>query len=91
MIFGSVHILLFIAWHFETTCISQEKDKHFGTFLCPCGPYGSRVSFIGEERRKKMPIFNFFKIRLLSFYKAELKSEDIFVLGAFSRYLFCWL
>ena len=28
-----------------------------------------------------MTIFNFFKIRFLGFYKAELKSEDIFVPG----------
>ena len=27
-----------------------------------------------------MTIFDFFKIRFLSFYKAELKAEDIFVL-----------
>ena len=59
-----------------------------------CTPYGSRVSLTGEEeeeRRKKMTIFDFFKIRLLSFCTAELKSEDIFVLRrvrAFSGY---WL
>ena len=47
-----------------------------------------------EEVRKKMTIFDFFKIRLLSFCTAELKSEDIFVLRrvrAFSGYSFCWL
>ena len=41
-----------------------------------------------------MTIFDFFKIRLLSFCTAELKSEDIFVLRrvrAFSGYSFCWL
>ena len=40
-------------------------------------PYGSRVSLIGEEERKKerMTIFDFFRIRFLSFYKAERKSE----------------
>ena len=61
-----------------------------------CTPYGSRVSFTGEEeeeerRRKKMTIFDFFKIHLLSFCTAELKSEDIFVLRrvrAFSGYHF---
>ena len=56
-------------------------------------PYGSRVSLIGEEeeRRKKMTIFDFFKIRFLGFYKAQRKSEDIFVLRrvrAFHRYPF---
>ena len=30
-----------------------------------------------------MKIFEFFKIRFLGFYKAELKSEDIFVLRRF--------
>ena len=42
-----------------------------------------------EERRKKMTIF---KIRFLGLYKAEWKSEDIFVLRrvrAFHRYPFC--
>ena len=47
-----------------------------------------------KERKKerKMTIFDFFKIRFLSFYKAERKSEDIFVLRrvrAFHRYPFC--
>ena len=39
-----------------------------------------------------MMIFDFFKIRFLAFYKAEWKSEDIFVLRrvrAFHRYPFC--
>ena len=38
-----------------------------------------------------MTIFDFFKIRLLSFCTAELKSEDIFVLRRVSGYSFCWL
>ena len=45
-----------------------------------------------KEERKKMTIFDFFKIRFLGFYKAERKSEDIFVLRrvrAFHRYPFC--
>ena len=45
-----------------------------------------------KKERKKMTIFDFFKIRFLSFYKAERKSEDIFVLRrvrAFQRYPFC--
>ena len=45
-----------------------------------------------KERRKKMTISDFFKIRFLGFYKAERKSEDIFVLRrvrAFHRYPFC--
>ena len=38
-----------------------------------------------------MTIFDFFKVRFLGFYKAERKSEDIFVLRrvrAFHRYPF---
>ena len=33
-----------------------------------------------KKKRKKMPIFDFFKVRFLGFYKAERKSEDVFVL-----------
>ena len=45
-----------------------------------------------EEERKEMMIFDFFKIRFLGFYKAELKSEEILKwVRAFSRYPFCWL
>ena len=45
-----------------------------------------------EERKKQF--FNFFKLRFLSFYKAELKSKDIFVfrmVRALSIYPFCWI
>ena len=45
-----------------------------------------------KKERKKMTIFDFFKVRFLGFYKAERKSEDIFVLRrvrAFHRYPFC--
>ena len=45
-----------------------------------------------KKERKKMTIFNFFKFRFVSFYKAKQKSEDIFVLRrvrAFYRYPFC--
>ena len=82
---------LFIALHFETT-IAPRKRGTFWYLLRLCTPYGSRVSLIGEEeRRKKMTIFDFFKIRLLSFCTAELKSEDIRRVRAFSGYSFCWL
>ena len=90
----------------------QGREEQFDTMylFCPCGPYSSRVSFIGEEegeeeeeekkkkeekeRKKENDDFDFFKIRFLGFYKAELKSEDIFVLRsirAFRGYPFCWL
>ena len=45
-----------------------------------------------ERKKEKMTIFDFFKVRFLGFYKAERKSEDIFVLRrvrAFHRYPFC--
>ena len=45
-----------------------------------------------EEEEEEETIFNFFKIRFLGFYKAELESEDILVLRsvrAFHRYPFC--
>ena len=47
-----------------------------------------------EINQRLRTIFDFFKIRLLSFCTAELKSEDIFVfrrVRAFSGYSFCWL
>ena len=45
-----------------------------------------------KKKGKKMTIFDFFRIRFLGLYKAEQKSEDIFVLRrvrAFHRYSFC--
>ena len=98
-------VFLFIAWHFETTTAPRKRERETFWYLFRlCTPYGSRVSLIGEEEeerirrrrriRKKMTIFDFFKIRILSFCTAELKSEDIFVLRrvrAFSGYSFCWL
>ena len=74
-----------------------RKKETFGHLFCPCTPYGSRVSLIGDEEerkkeRKKMTIFNFFKIHFLGSYKAEWKSEDILVLRRVRgchRYPFC--
>ena len=84
----------------EPPFFARERET-FWYLFCPCTPYGSGVSFTEEEEeeeeeeeRKKMTIFNFFKICFLGFYKAELKSDDIFVLRrvrAFSGYSFCWL
>ena len=77
----------------EPPFFARERET-FWYLFCPRTPNGSRVSLIGEEEeeRKKMMIFDFFKIRFLGFYKAERKSEDIFVLRrvrAFHRYPFC--
>ena len=81
----------------EPPFFARERET-FGYLFCTCTPYGSRVSLTGEEERrkkkerKKMTIFDFFKVRFLGFYKAERKSEDIFVLRrvrAFHRYPFC--
>ena len=47
-----------------------------------------------KMKEEEMTILDFFKNRFLGFYKAERKSEDIFVLRrvrAFSRYPFCSL
>ena len=82
--------------------LAREREKHFGTFSIYVRlMYGSRVSLTGEEEERKKErkkerktIFDFFRIRFLSFCTAELKSEDIFVLRrvrAFSGYSFCWL
>ena len=63
--------------------LAKERET-FGYLFCPRTPYGSRVSLIGEEERMTI-----FKIRFLGLYKAERKSEDIFVLWrvrAFHRY-----
>ena len=70
-----------------------RESETFGYLFCTCTPYGSGVSFTEEEEEEeKMTIFDFFKVRFLGFYKAERKSEDIFVLRrvrAFHRYPFC--
>ena len=81
----------------EPPFFARERET-FGCLFCTCTPYGSRVSLTEEEEeeeeeeRKKMTIFDFFKVRFLGFYKAERKSEDIFVLRrvrAFHRYPLC--
>ena len=81
----------------EPPFFARERET-FGYLFCTCTPYGSCVSLTEEEEkeeeeeRKKMTIFDFFKVRFLGFYKAERKSEDIFVLKrvrAFHRYPFC--
>ena len=58
----------------EPPFFARERET-FWYLFCPRTPYGSRVSLIGEEEeeRKKMTIFDFFKIRFLGFYKAERK------------------
>ena len=65
--------------------LARERET-FGYLFCPHKPYGSRVSLIGEEEerkkeRKKMTILNFFRIRFLSLYKAERKSEEYLYSG----------
>ena len=88
MVFGSVHSPMFIAWHFETASTPREREKHFGTFFVRL----TVLKLASLEKKKEMTIFDFFKICFLGFYKAELKSEDIFVLRrvrAFRRYPFC--
>ena len=77
MVFSSVNTLLFIAWHFETTSAPRKRERNIGYLFCPCTPYVSRVSLIGEEEEKKIMIFDVFKIRFLGFYKAERKSGHI--------------
>ena len=75
----------------EPPFFARERET-FGYLFCTCTPYGFLVSLTGEEERKKMTIFDFFKLRFLRFYKAERKSEGIFVLRrvrAFHRYPFC--
>ena len=45
-----------------------------------------------KKKERRFSIFDFFKVHFLGFYKAERKSEDIFVLRrvrAFHRYPFC--
>ena len=77
--------------------LARERETFWYLFRL-CTPHGSRVSLTGEEEEerkkegKKMTIFDFFKVRFPGFYKAEWKSEDIFVLRrvrAFYRYPFC--
>ena len=97
MVFGSVNTLLFIAWHFETTSTPRNRERNILVLFCPCTPYGSLVSLIGEEveeeeeeRRKKVMILDIFKICFLGFYKSHHKSEDMFVLRrvrAFSSFV----
>ena len=57
--------------------LARERET-FGYLFCPCTPYGSRVSLTEEEeerrrKKKEMMNFDFFKIRFLGFYKAELE------------------
>ena len=60
MVIGSVHSLMFIAWHFETAYPPHKRESKILVPFCPFAPYGSVVSFIRkgeEERRKKITIF----------------------------------
>ena len=77
---------------------SQEREKHLGTFSVHVRLMVLELASLEKKKkkkkkeRKKMTIFDFFRIRFLGFYKAERKSEDIFVLRrvrAFHRYPFC--
>ena len=73
--------------------LARERETFWYLFRL-CTPYGSRGSLIGEEEEEERRRMTIFKIRLLSFCTAELKSEDIIVLRrvrAFSGYSFCWL
>ena len=96
MVFGSVSTLLFIAWHLETTSAPRKRERstfsvHVRLMVLELASLEKKKKKKKEER-KKMTIFDFFKIRFLGFYKAERKSEDIFVLRrvrAFHRYQFC--
>ena len=50
------------------------------------------LASLEKKKKERMTIFDFFKVHFLGFYKAELKSEDIFVLRrvrACHRYPFC--
>ena len=67
----------------EPPFFARERETYWYLF-CPRMPYGSRVSLIGEEEeeeRKKMTIFNFFKIRFLGFYKAERNQRTYLYSG----------
>ena len=50
MVFGFVHTLLFVAWHFETASTTHKRERNI---WYPCMPYSSRVSFIGEEEKEE--------------------------------------
>ena len=86
---------VFIAWHFETTIAPRKRERNILVpFPSMYALWFSSLPHWRRRRRKKMIIFDFFKIGLLSFFTTELKSEDIFVLRrvrAFSGYSFCWL
>ena len=71
MVHGSVHILLFIAWHFvDNLCTSQERDKYFGTFYVHVGLMVRELASLEkEERGKKMTILDFFKFVFLASLK----------------------
>ena len=78
----------------EPPFFAREREKHLGTFSVHVRLMVLELASLEKkkEERKKMTIFDFFKIRFLGFYKAERKSEDIFVLRrvrAFHRYPFC--
>ena len=72
-----------------------RRKKHLGTFSVHVHLTVLELASLEtklKKKKKKKTIFNFFKIRFLGFYKAELESEDILVLRsvrAFHRYPFC--
>ena len=53
MDFGCVHSLMFTAWHFETASTPRKRERNILVPFCQCTPYGSGVSFIGEEEEEE--------------------------------------
>ena len=77
--FFFVHRLAF--W--DNHCTSQEREKDFGTFSVYVRLMVLELASLEKKKKKKEErkwrFSIFFKIRLLSFCTAELKSEDIII------------
>ena len=53
MVFGSVHSLMFVAWHFETASTPRKREKHFGTFFVHVCLMVLELASLEKKKKKK--------------------------------------
>ena len=88
MVFG----FLFITWYFETASITSKREREpFCTFSVHVRLMVLELASSENKDERKLRFSIFFQTSFFGFYRAKLKSEDIFVLRrvrAFCRYPF---
>ena len=52
-VFGSVHNLMFIAWHFKRASILRKREKHLGTFSVHVRLMVLELASLKKKKKKK--------------------------------------